>query len=117
MPIFRVGASYLSDSCDHAGGTATALYYFCPVNFHAVSVNADYVFVTGKYRYGVLGRYPVTGRTGTDRRAIRSGSNAFLIRQLQGHGIQELWLKFTGVHSSNYSPRLWDIVVGTNVRF
>jgi hypothetical protein len=117
MPIFRVGASYLSDSCDMPGGSATALYYFCPVNFHAVSVNADYVFVTGKYRYGVFGSYPVTGRTGTDGGRFDPARTLFSFVNYKVTESQELWLKFTGVHSSNYSPRLWDIVVGTNVRF
>jgi hypothetical protein len=112
MPIFRVGASYLSDSCDQP-----ALYYFCPVNFHAVSINADYIFVTGKYRYGVFGSYPVTGQTGTGFGRFDPARTLFSFVNYKVTESQELWLKFTGVYSSNYSPKLWDIVVGTNVRF
>lgn len=112
MPIFRVGASYLADSCDNA-----ELIYFCPVNFHAVSLNADFVYVTGKYRYGVFASVPVTGATGTDGGRFDPSATLFSFVNYKVSESQELWLKFTGVHSANYSPRLWDLVVGTKLRF
>ena len=113
MPIFRIGASYLSDSC----GQLPFYYYFCPVDFHAVSINADYVFVTGKYRYGVFASYPVTGATGETGGRFDPARTLFSFVNYKVSQSQELWLKFTGVYSDNHSPQLWDIAAGTNVRF
>ena len=59
MPIFRVGAAYMNDGCDLGSGI-----YNCPVNFRSISVAADYIFVTGKYRYGVFASYPITRISG-----------------------------------------------------
>ncbi len=116
MPIFRVGAAYLNDSCDFGSGI-----YNCPVNFHSVSVTADYVFVTGKYRYGVFATYPITGRSGdgvypnTGRFDPTEAVYSFVNYKVTE--TRELWVKFLGAHSAGFSPRCFDVVVGTNVRF
>jgi hypothetical protein len=122
MPIFRIGAAYLADSCDLA-----TILYNCPVNFYSVSITADYVFVTGKYRYGVFASVPVTGPTGTSHvipgfGGIEAGrfnapETLYSFVNYKVTESNELWVKFTGVHSANVSPKLWDIVVGTTVRF
>jgi hypothetical protein len=112
MPIFRVGVSYLADSCERP-----SLIYNCPVNFQSVSISADYVFVTGKYRYGVFASVPVTGASGTGGGRFNPPQTLYTFLNYKLSESQELWVKFTGVHSANYSPTLFDIVVGATVRF
>ena len=116
MPIFRIGAAYLSDNCDFGSGI-----YNCPSNFHSVSIAADYIFVTGKYRYGVFASYPITGTSGdgqfpnTGRFDPTESLYSFLNYKVTES--QELWVKFLGAHSAGFSPRCFDIVVGTTLRF
>ena len=116
MPIFRIGAAYLSDNCDFGSGI-----YNCPSNFHAVSITGDYIFVTGKYRYGVFASYPLTGKSGdgvfpnTGRFDTTESLYSFLNYKVTES--QELWIKVLGAHSAGFSPRCFDIVVGTNLRF
>jgi hypothetical protein len=116
MPIFRIGAEYLWDKCDFGSGI-----YNCPVNFHSVSVTADFIFVTGKYRYGVFAYYPITGTSGEGQfpnmgrfdptEALYSFLNYKVTES------QELWVKFLGAHSAGFSPKAFDVVVGTTLRF
>jgi hypothetical protein len=116
MPIFRIGAAYLWDKCDFGSGI-----YNCPVNFHSVSITADYIFVSGKYRYGVFVTYPITGTSGdgifpnTGRFDPAEALYSFLNYKVTES--QELWVKVLGAHSAGFSPRCFDIVVGTNLRF
>jgi len=116
MPILRVGVAYLNDNCDFGSGI-----YNCPSNFRSVSLTADYVFVTGKYRYGVFATYPLTGTSGdgvypnTGRFDPTESLYSFFNYKVTES--KELWVKFLGAHSGGYSPRCFDVVVGTNVRF
>lgn len=112
MPIFRIGASYQADSCNFG-----VQIYYCPVNFESASVNADFVYVTGKYRYGVFASIPFTGTSGTGLGRYDPTETLYSFVNYKVSESQEVWLKFTGVHSPSYSPKLWDLVVGTTVRF
>ena len=112
MPIFRVGFTYQADSCDHA-----IQIYYCPVEFQSVAVSADFVYVTGKYRYGVFASIPFTGTSGTGFGRYDPTETLYSFINYKVSESQEVWLKFTGVHSPSYSPKLWDLVVGTTVRF
>jgi hypothetical protein len=75
------------------------------------------VFVTGKYRYGVFAGVPVTGASGTGGGRFNPPQTIYAFLNYKLSESQELWVKFTGVHSANFSPTLFDIVVGANVRF
>jgi hypothetical protein len=116
MPIFRIGAMYLADSCDFGSGI-----YNCPVNFHSLSITADYVFVSGKYRYGVFASYPITGTSGTGQSPANGrfdpAETLFSFLNYKVTESQEVWVKFVGAHSAGFSPSCFDVVVGTNVRF
>ena len=116
MPIFRIGAAYLNDSCDFGSGI-----YNCPVNFHSVSITADYVFVSGKYRYGVFASYPITGTSGDgvfpNTGRFDPTETLFSFVNYKVTESKEVWAKFIGAHSAGFSPRCFDIVVGTNMRF
>lgn len=112
MPIFRVGAAYLNDSCHYA-----TLLYNCPVQFQSVSITSDWIFVNGKYSYGIFGAVPVTHASGVGLGRFNPPQTIYAYLNYKLTESQELWIKFTGVHSANYSPNLFDIVVGMNVRF
>jgi len=116
MPILRIGAAYLNDNCNFGSGI-----YNCPSNFHSVSVTADYVFVSGKYRYGVFASYPITGKSGDgvypNTGRFDPTETLFSFVNYKVTESQEVWAKFIGAHSAGFSPRCFDIVVGTNVRF
>jgi hypothetical protein len=90
------------------------LFKVTPAVHGRSSWSVRYVFVSGKYRYGVFASYPVTGAGGTGpggpkmptgrydpSRTLFSFVNYKLSRFV------ELRLKFTGVHSPNYSARLY----------
>ena len=116
MPIFRIGAAYLNDDCDRGSGI-----YNCPSNFHSISVTADYVFVSGKYRYGVFASYPVTRVSGDGEFPYQGRfyptETLFSFVNYKVTESKEIWAKFIGAHSKGFSPRCFDIVVGTNMRF
>jgi hypothetical protein len=116
MPIFRIGAMYLSDSCKFGSGI-----YNCPVNFHSVSVNSDFVIVTGKYRFGVFAQYPITGTSGDGQFPFNGrfdpAETLYSFVNYKVRESQEVWLKFLGAHSAGFSPSAFDVVVGTTVRF
>ena len=116
MPILRVGAAYLNDNCNFGSGI-----YNCPSNFRSVSVTADYVFVSGKYRYGVFASYPITGKSGDgvfpNTGRFDPTETLFSFVNYKVTESKEIWAKFIGAHSGGFSPRCFDVVVGTNVRF
>ena len=112
LPIFRVGVAYLWDDTNRP-----SLAYYAPIDFQSVSIAADYVYVTGKYRFGVFGSWPLTKTSGTGFGRFDPSRTLFSFVNYKLSPSQELWVKFTGVHSANLSPKLADIVVGINLRF
>ena len=122
MPIFRIGAVYQHDNCDFGSGI-----YNCPVNFHSVSVAGDFIFVTGKYRYGVFVQYPITGTSGDGQEfhgvalpntgRFDPAESVYSFVNYKVRESQDVWLKFLGAHSHGFRPSCYDIVVGTTVRF
>jgi len=112
MPILRLGATYVSDS-----GDKPSLQYYLPIGFKSVSISGDYVMVTGKYRYGVFGSWPLTGDSGEQFGRYYPSRTLFSFVNYNVTPSHEFWVKFIGVHSGGLSPKLSDVVVGMNMRF
>jgi len=112
LPIFRVGIAYLWDDANQP-----SLSYYAPIDFQSVSIAADYVYVTGKYRFGVFGTAPLTKTSGTGFGRFDPYWTLFSFVNYKLSPSREVWVKFTGVHSANLSPKLVDIVAGINLRF
>jgi hypothetical protein len=112
MPVFRVGLAHLYDNTDHF-----AAFYYSPQDVQTLSLVTDYVNLTRRLKYGVVGSFPLTFTGGSGFAKHTPALALFSFINYQVAPDVELYFKAGGINSPGYDLTFRDFVFGINGRF
>jgi hypothetical protein len=112
MPVFRVGLAHTYDNTDKFSA-----FYYAPQNVQSLSLAFDYVNLTRRLKYGIVGAIPFAKVRGNGFAQHDPATALFTFLNVNLTDTLELYVKAGGINSPGYDLSFRDFVVGINGRF